>query len=1774
MAEALRAELQLDITGFTAGLDEAMRRVQQFVQSVSSQLNQASQAFRDLNASMTQTTQGLSAYTQGASSATGTTNNFNTAVQNNVAQFNQLNIAITQVNAQQNNLNATIKTVSQSVKSATQEASTFGEVWKTALGIAAGLGLAIGLAQVVRVLKDIVIESIKVSIQFEQLRIAYAAIEGSFVKGTQSLEDLRGTANRIGVDFLTTATAFRSFEASARGTSLEGEKTKKVFTGILEATRIMGLNTTETSRVLLAFEQMLGKGRISAEELNRQLAQAFPGAVNIMARALGTTTAELNEMLKAGQTLAADRSIERWVQQARQELGGGLEEAQKQAVASFARIGNEIKSLASEFGDAITRLMTPLLDKAAKILEALRKGREENTKDLQTGVENLLGGSGIDPAKVTKEELEELIRLYNVLLEERKTVQAGGNGAWYEQAVQNKKNTEETIRLLTEEIKNRLALADITTKQTDIQKAGQHSIEDTAKTIKDLMRDLVNGMQQITTVTASTKGFVSSQYDALILAKTQKYNISPELYSRLIQAESNFDASAQRNPGAPVGLGQLTESTARQYGLVGLDNLKNPEKNLEASAHYLSDLIKMFSGYTDKLALAVASYNTGQGRVLEAIKNLQAQGIKDPTFGQIAPTLEVIRAQAGLDAKETTNYVKKIVGTGLNIGDTGVNPPEQQLQKMQDLLKKFNEGLAQAGKNQNDLTEEEQKTVAVYVEQIEKLKEEIELKRKEPAEIARSFAAIKERIAAELQGRQMIAEASAKSEITEQQREQARQAIILSRFDALTEYTNKDTDRVKLVANLEIELQNAVAKDKLRIENILAQAEDNATKTKIDNIHDTYDKYRQEILKTVSTQQQLVELTPTLDRIDTAEQRKITQQLAKEAEDLQKEQDKALKEAARPFKELATGIENVMASAFQSIISGSKNFGQVIKDIFIKTISELAAYAITHAIVIPALISLGGALGITGTLSGVVGAASGGGGGSGAGGSASGGIDLGTAANVAGLGSKLFGGNALVGGLLNTPIGSIFSSAGAQGPLLANGAFLSSDAALQGPVLANGSFFSGNGGLGIGSTTIGQGLGAVGAGIGAGMLASQLLSSAGLHGIGNTTLSGAIGGATAGTLILPGIGTAIGAIIGAIGGAIAGFFGKSGKEPKFGNQVFSQTGQVNYDETLGLNVSQGFTLASASHQKLGVDYYDLLHGLNATYDEIFKNIVDSFKGASPEVQKALVNPINDTATYIGSQISKLGELKGDDLGDQLKNMAEKTIPALFEDAFKPLQTAVAKVDPVVKAFGDIIDRLNGNIKTLQAQQQAFDDTIKEQATALSQTFFSASEKFTADTQLMADLQARFQAGGPVDRVRLSSQIAQLSAQLLGEARGQFAFDPNATKALQEANFTPAQTLAARQQDFANLLAEFRAGNVQTQALLAGQITQMAQQILGLAQSVRASQSGGIEPGTASKGIAEGLFGPAQTFVAHQKDFQTLVGKFGSATDEQKVPLANQITEAAQALFSLAKGQDVLGQDQAALRQLQSELVATVNRVQQEAGIEVQGAVSDIEQLQQSLIQAVKEVQDTANANLQAYQQSLVSNLQSIQTQTDQTFQQLIDAVQGQIDIANQQVTLLTSSLNDLTSVDAAVQQAKTFLGNIDATLGGGLKTAPDDAVTLAQTVLLGGINSTAQSQLASLQSIDSKVGSQTSYADWIRQNEAGTPSLQVGGYVMANTLAYLHQGERVITRHDVSQGNGGTINITINSGGLADSEAMARAVIAQIERRGGRLESSKIQVRR
>ena len=193
---------------------------------------------------------------------------------------------------------------------------------RTALKALIGFGLVQISGAITNQLEDIVRQSIETQIKFEQLETSINFVAGSAEKGAESLEFVGDTARRLRIDLAVATEGYKQLAASALGTELESE-TNRIFNSILQASRVFGLSAEQTDGAVLAIGQSISKGVVSMEELRRQLGDRIPGTMQIAARAMNMTTAELDKLVNTGQ-LSATEFWAKFARQLESETAGGV----------------------------------------------------------------------------------------------------------------------------------------------------------------------------------------------------------------------------------------------------------------------------------------------------------------------------------------------------------------------------------------------------------------------------------------------------------------------------------------------------------------------------------------------------------------------------------------------------------------------------------------------------------------------------------------------------------------------------------------------------------------------------------------------------------------------------------------------------------------------------------------------------------------------------------------------------------------------------------------------------------------------------------------------------------------------------------------------------------------------------------------------------------------------------------------------------------------------------------------------------------------------------------------------------------------------------------------------------------------------------------------------------------------------------------------------------------------------------------------------------------
>lgn len=289
-------------------------------------------------------------------------------------------------------------------------ASGVQSIGRSLVGWAAGIASIAAVKQGIDAVLNATMEMDKIKTRFEY------AFGGAEEAGKQ-LEFVRETANRLGLEFTGTAQGYSQLASATKDLNITNEETQQIFTGVASAAATMGLSADETSGVILALSQIAGKGKVSMEELRGQLGERLTPAMSIAAKAMGVTTAELEQMVANG--LSAEEFLPKF--------GAALEEAfGGQAEKNAQRLSGQINLLKNQFDELLVELgNSGLADAAADVVGELSKALswvEEQLKSLDGTLTGALSDNLKNTWNTLKTALDEIGGAFSLMYDTINTI--------------------------------------------------------------------------------------------------------------------------------------------------------------------------------------------------------------------------------------------------------------------------------------------------------------------------------------------------------------------------------------------------------------------------------------------------------------------------------------------------------------------------------------------------------------------------------------------------------------------------------------------------------------------------------------------------------------------------------------------------------------------------------------------------------------------------------------------------------------------------------------------------------------------------------------------------------------------------------------------------------------------------------------------------------------------------------------------------------------------------------------------------------------------------------------------------------------------------------------------------------------------------------------------------------------------------------------------------------------------------------------------------------
>jgi len=410
----------------------------------------------------------------------------------------------------------------------------------TALKVTGALAaVGVSVAGVVSAVKGVA----DATIQFQQFTSTLQVGTGSAKGAADALSFVRSESQRLGLDLATAADQFGKLTAASKGTALEGKATRDIFTSVAQAAAALGLSAEQTGGSLLAIQQIISKGTVSAEELRGQLGERLPGAFQIAARAIGVTTQELDKLLRTG-SVTAEQLLPALSRELNKTFGSQSEQAAKGLTAQINRMNTAIFDLKIAVGESgLINFLSSGIELATKLANAL------------TGV---FGGQKLDP-------IQKQISLIQELEEELIHIQGLNSIIPISDFLFSKKDQDELkfrIESATEDLqKMKEAIASDASSETvvaAVSKDAEKLSVATKKTISDAERFLASLKKE-----AETAGLTAVEIKRLEAAHLGVSKAANPLISRIEQVNTELDqqkASAKSLADDLQKIASITES--------------------------------------------------------------------------------------------------------------------------------------------------------------------------------------------------------------------------------------------------------------------------------------------------------------------------------------------------------------------------------------------------------------------------------------------------------------------------------------------------------------------------------------------------------------------------------------------------------------------------------------------------------------------------------------------------------------------------------------------------------------------------------------------------------------------------------------------------------------------------------------------------------------------------------------------------------------------------------------------------------------------------------------------------------------------------------------------------------------------------------------------------------------------------------------------------------------------------------------------------------------
>lgn len=248
----------------------------------------------------------------------------------------------------------------------------------------------------------------------QSLKAIFGELSGTTEQTDAFIASLRELSKQSGQSFNQLGQTGRTLIA----TGLSAERTSEILTTFSKAAALSGASTRQFELALLGLTQVQAKGRLSSEELRRQIAENLPGAISVtkvyeqLAEQLDLTTKEVIKLQEAG-GITADQGIQAILDAINETEG--ISEAFE---ARLSTLDGQLGVLKQTFTEVVQIGFKPFVSALAQGFDELRN--DEAFADIQKELQdfsNVMGKVVVDAIKELLPIVPDLVKTFTELAE-------------------------------------------------------------------------------------------------------------------------------------------------------------------------------------------------------------------------------------------------------------------------------------------------------------------------------------------------------------------------------------------------------------------------------------------------------------------------------------------------------------------------------------------------------------------------------------------------------------------------------------------------------------------------------------------------------------------------------------------------------------------------------------------------------------------------------------------------------------------------------------------------------------------------------------------------------------------------------------------------------------------------------------------------------------------------------------------------------------------------------------------------------------------------------------------------------------------------------------------------------------------------------------------------------------------------------------------------------------------------------------------------------------